>query len=134
MNNNNFLNALGVTKGTVAKVIRKDATGKSKPAVYIEFQTEHGIISMRLNNPLNDYDKKKVSAMLAMVKVAKITDLVGKEFYVLAAPFEYNGKTLWNVRDIYDTKWPLIGEDPLDLDLGDGGNDAPPDESDELPF
>lgn len=130
-----FLNQLGVIRGTIKKIIKKEAQGMAKAAEYIEFETAKGIISKRSSIPYSEYDKKTIQKMCDMVgvQVSKWrTDLIGKEFSILAAPFEFNGKVMWNVRDVYSAKYPLIGEDTAPAGVDDGFGQI--DTSDDLGF
>lgn len=141
-----FVNRMGIFKAKLKQIIEREAKGKSKPAIYMEFVTPQGeVTSARLSNPMQKRDYytviKFLSSLGKVLTIDQLTKLgqrqtlsalqkyLGEEVMVVVTPFEWNGKTYWSVTDIFNKKFESSEKDSFvgmaDDEPGDFNFDNP---------
>jgi len=115
----NYLKNIGAFEATFNSWIVKDVGPKNKAALYAEFKTTDGrIVAQRFNRPLGQFDYGKVATLMCILgktamkeQVAKANEnqinaimmaLVGKPVVILVSSSVYNGKNMFQVKEVLE--------------------------------
>lgn len=153
MQKGNYVNELGVFKAAVVRCFEREPKGKSKAAVYMEFEriSDKAIVSMRFSSPMTDSDYFRISRVVLelqgkMIKtdelkkvgqkkvIEALDRMKGEVVNVYVRPREWTAQdgykgTIWGVEDVVHGKYSVGHRN----DSNPAGDEAPG-EAEDLPF